>query len=227
MNRVVIALSGMVLAAGFCYGQSSSSAPAPAAIGHGVLFTKVDKTLDSSKLKEGDAVEVEMASGIKLPNGTVVPKGSKLMGHVVASKARSKGDSDSELNVVFDKLNVADGKQLAVKGMLQAVFPPADEVDPGVPGASTSHGGTVAATGEGGGASPGTVPTPDYRPMSDIKSGSNTSSNARADQSRNPEAVGVQGMGNLELKDGVLNSKGKNVKLGGGVRMIVHVDILG
>ena len=39
--------------------------------------------------------------------------------------------------------------------------------------------------------------------------------------------MGVQGMHGLDLNDGVLSSKGKNVKLGDGVRMIVRVDILG
>jgi hypothetical protein len=34
-------------------------------------------------------------------------------------------------------------------------------------------------------------------------------------------------MHGLELKDGVLSSKGKTVKLGGGVRIVVHVDIFG
>jgi hypothetical protein len=37
----------------------------------------------------------------------------------------------------------------------------------------------------------------------------------------------VQGMHDLSLDKGVLTSKGKNVKLGSGVRMIVHVDIFG
>ena len=91
---------------------------------------KVTKTLDSSKLKEGDAVEVETAGSFKLPDGTLVPKGSKLTGHVTAAKARSKGDSDSELTVTFDKLNITSGKQLSIKGAVQAVFPPAEEADP-------------------------------------------------------------------------------------------------
>jgi hypothetical protein len=43
----------------------------------------------------------------------------------------------------------------------------------------------------------------------------------------NPKSVGVQGIHDLQLSDGVLRSKGKQVKLGNGVRMIVHVDILG
>ena len=41
------------------------------------------------------------------------------------------------------------------------------------------------------------------------------------------KATGVQGMDNLQLNNGVLTSKGKNVKLGDGVRMVVHVDIFG
>ncbi len=153
MNRIGIVALSAVFAASFCYGQVAAAAPAqavPAAVGHGVLFTKVDKTLDSSKLKEGDAIEVEMASGIKLPDGTVVPKGSKVMGHIVAAKARSKGDPESQLTVTFDKLNVANGKQLSVKGVVQAVFPAPDEqMDPSVTGAPTT-----AAGGSAGGLAP-------------------------------------------------------------------------
>ena len=109
----------------------------PAAIGHGAFPVKVVKTLDSSKLKEGDNVEVETAGAFKLPDGTLVPKGSKLTGHVTSSKARSKGDSDSQLTVSFDKLNITNGKQLSVKGIVQAVFPPPDE--PMGPNMSTSR----------------------------------------------------------------------------------------
>ena len=49
----------------------------------------------------------------------------------------------------------------------------------------------------------------------------------KVDPAVNPKSMGVQGMHDLELTDGVLSSKGKNVKLGSGVRMIVHVDIFG
>ena len=94
MNRVSIAL--LALAASLCFGQavaSAQSATTPVATGHGAFPVKVTKTLDSSKLKEGDAVEVETAGSFKLPDGTLVPKGSKLTGHVTAAKARSKGDS--------------------------------------------------------------------------------------------------------------------------------------
>ena len=58
MNRIGIVVLGAVLSASFCYGQGSPSAPSQgaAAVGHGAFPVKVIRTLDSSKLKEGDTV---------------------------------------------------------------------------------------------------------------------------------------------------------------------------
>jgi hypothetical protein len=218
MKRIEIAVLGVALAASLCYGQAATSSPAqtaPAAVGHGAFPVKVIKALDSSKLKEGDAVVVETAGSFKLPDGTLVPKGSKLEGQVTEAKARSKGDSDSQLNVSFSKLDIVNGKQLAIKGMVQAVFPPAEEADPQMAGkASGAAGGGYSASGS-------TVGT-----VTNDKSGSNQESSG-GEPAMNPKSVGVQGVHGLELNDGVLSSKGKNVKLSDGVRMIVHVDILG
>src|ERR1700760_3258426 len=98
MNRSGIMVLGMVLAASLCYAQDSTSSSAQGrVVGHGSFPVKVVKTLDSSKLKEGDSVEVATAGAFKLADGTLVPKGTKLTGHITAAKARSKGDSDSEL----------------------------------------------------------------------------------------------------------------------------------
>lgn len=223
MNRAGLAMILVFVAVLACFGQTeaSSQATGPKVIGQGAFPVKVTRTLESGKLKEGEAIEVETSGSFKLPDGTLVPKGSKLAGQVVVSKARAKGDGDSRLTVVFDKLNILNGKQISVKGLVQAVFPPPDQVDPGVPGASTSHGGG------GLGATAGSAPTPDYKPMNDVKNGSNTSSNGHVDPTIDPKSKGVQGMHDFELgSDGALSSGGKRVKLDSGVRMIVHVDIL-
>ena len=217
MKRIGIAVLGVMLAGALCYGQATMSAPAqaaPAATGHGAFPVKVVKALDSSKLKEGDAVVVETAGSFKLPDGTLVPKGSKLEGQVTAAKARSKGDSDSQLNVSFSKLDIVNGKQIPIKGTVQAVFPPAEEATPMMAGKATG----AAGGGYGDSATVGTV--------TNDKSGSNMES-SNSEPAGNPKSVGVQGIHDLDLDNGVLTSKGKNVKLSGGVRMIVHVDILG
>lgn len=216
---VLLPLFAVAISLAQAVAQAAPQAAATA-VGHGAFPVKVIKTLDSSKLKEGDAVELETSGSFKLPDGTLVPKGSKLDGRVTSAKARSKGDPTSELTVTFDKLAVANGKQLTVKGAVQAVFPPPDEVDPGVPGASSHQGGN------GAGLTGGSVPPPDYKPTTDIKIGMNTQS-TQSSTSADPKSVGVHGLDNLQLDDGVLSSKGKSVKLGSGVRIIVHVDILG
>jgi hypothetical protein len=222
MKRICMVVVSAVLAAAFCYGQGSTSAAAPAAVGHGAFPVKVTKTLDSSKLKEGDAVEVETAGSFKLPDGTLVPKGSKLTGHVTAAKARSKGDPDSQLTVTFDKLNITSGKLLSIKGMVQAVFPPQEEQSPNMSTMGTSQGGSMRGSiVGGGGVSPGGTG------ITNTKTGSDTESSSKPEPVADPKSVGVQGIDNLQLNDGVLTSKGKNVKLGNGVRMIVRADILG
>jgi hypothetical protein len=209
MNRLNSLILITLLTVSLCFGQTAT----PAAIGHGAFPVKVTKALDSSKLKEGDAIEVETAGSFKLPDGTLVPKGSKLTGHVVASKSRSKGDSDSQLTLAFDKLAVTNGQQLNVKGAVQAVFPPAEEAQAPDMATAASGGST-----RGGGGGLGT--------MTDVKTGSNTDSPSAPQPAANPNSVGVQGIHGLELSNGVLSSQGKNVKLRNGVRMIVRVDIL-
>jgi hypothetical protein len=216
MNRVGIAL--IALGASLCFGlalASAQQATTPVPTGHGPLPVKVTKTLDSSKLKEGDAFEVETAGSFKLPDGTLVPKGSKIAGHVVAAKARSKGDPDSELTLSFDKLDISGGKQLSLKGDVQAVYPPAEEpTGPNMATAGTSQGGSGA-----GGSSAGVG-------ITNANNGSNMESSG-GQYAMDMKFTGVQGLHDLTLDNGILKSKGKNVKLGGGVRMVVRADILG
>jgi len=225
MSRVGLGLLGILLVAAVSFGQTSNAPQdAAKAVGRGSIFVKVSKTLDSSKVKEGDAFEVETTSGFKLPDGTVVPKGSKLSGHVVAAKARSKGDADSQLTLAFDKLNAANGKQMPVKGDVQAVFPPAENpTGPNMSTAGTSQGGSM-----GGGGSPGSAPVnPGGIGITNGKSGSDMSAGGHGEPTMTPQSTGVQGMDSLQLDNGVLTSKGKNVKLNGGVRLVVRAEFLG
>ena len=216
MKLCGIVLLGILLGSTLSHGQAASAAAqAGAAVGHGSFPAKVSKTLDSSKLKDGDSFEVETAGSFKLADGTLVPKGSKISGHVTTSKARSRGDSDSQLTLVFEKLSVAGGKQLSIKGEVQAVYPPADEpMGPNMATAGTSQGGSGAGGGSGGVG------------ITNSKSGSNMETSG-GQSAMDMKYNGVQGMHDLSLDNGILTSKGKNVKLNGGVRLVVRADILG
>jgi hypothetical protein len=220
MNRAVSVFFPLILA--FCWaagqvtGHSSQASPSatPQLIGHGVLFAKVTTPLDSSKLKEDDTIEVEINQLAKLKDGTMLPKGSKLIGRVLRSSARSRGDLQSLLILAFRRLDLPDGKQFLLKGTLQAVFPKPDPaVDSSIAGAAT----TAAGGGIDGGV--GLV--------TDARSGSDSSSNNHAQPVATPQSVGVQGIDDLHLDKGVLTSQKKHVKLERGTQMIVRVEIFG
>src|ERR1019366_7440730 len=69
-----------------------TTTPAGAAKGHGVMPVELTKSLDSKKLKEGDPVTGRIAADLRMKDGTAIPRGSKVTGHVTEAKARSKGE---------------------------------------------------------------------------------------------------------------------------------------
>jgi len=218
MKQFGIACLSILFLVSLSIGQVSSVAPAQAAshiVAQGSFAVKVLKGLDSSKLKEGDIVQLETAGSFKLVNGSLVPKGTKVEARVVMSKARSKGDPESQLSLAFSKIGVGE-KEIMINGSVQAVYPPAEEPEgPNMATAGTSQGGSM------GGVSPGGIG------ITNAKTGSNMESSSTSQAVINLKASGVQGMRGLSLDNGAITSKGKDVKLGGGVRMVVHADFLG
>ena len=90
---------------------------------------------------------------------------------------------------------------------LAAVFPPLDQEDQRVLGIPPSGGATGFS--------------------SDVRAGSKLESDQNGEVVMTTESVGVVGTHNLELEhDGSLKSKGKSVKWGANVRMIVRAAFL-
>lgn len=149
------------------------------------INAELDKSLDSKKAKAGDSVTARTTEAVKEDGRVVLPKGSKLSGHVTRASARGKGDNDSTLGVLFDRAELKGGQEMAVQLTLQALAAPsgatpiggddlqgmgspgssvsagsAGRANPGAPvgGAVSGAGGTVArTTGDVSGAADSTV----------------------------------------------------------------------
>src|SRR5258708_3297391 len=63
----------------------------------------VNGSIDSKKAKVGDLVTARTTEALNSEGKIVVPKGSKLLGHVTEASARSKGDTESAVGIKFDK----------------------------------------------------------------------------------------------------------------------------
>ena len=109
--------------------STSSSTPAPvnAANNSGSISsgTKIDATLatslDAKRSKPGDDVEVRTEEDIKQDGKVVLKKGTHLVGHVTQAQARAKGQTQSQLGIVFDHAVLKNGEEVPFNASIQAL----------------------------------------------------------------------------------------------------------
>lgn len=89
--------------------------------------------LDSKSAKAGDSVIVKTVQSMKTADGTEIPKGSKLLGHVTAVQAHSEASQNSEVAIQFDHVELKGGQSLAVYSIIQSVSPPGSEMAASAP----------------------------------------------------------------------------------------------
>src|SRR6267143_5436239 len=97
-------------------GQTNASLGSGAAIN-----AELTAPVDSKKAKPGDPVAGRTTEPTKSNGKTVIPKGSKLMGHVTQASSRAKGDSESTLGIVFDKAILKNGQEVPLNVAIQAL----------------------------------------------------------------------------------------------------------
>jgi hypothetical protein len=68
------------------------------------LAGELQNTIDVRKAKVGDQVLLKTTQAVKSGGRTVVPKGSRLVGHVTEVAQKGKGNSESRVGILFDRL---------------------------------------------------------------------------------------------------------------------------
>src|SRR5258708_22072880 len=79
------------------------------------------KPLDANKNKVGDEVVAKTTHDVKSGGRLIVPKGSKLIGHVTEVKAHSKDQATSELGIAFDHAVLKNGTEMPLTLGIQAI----------------------------------------------------------------------------------------------------------
>lgn len=149
-------------------GQSSAN------LSSGTAFNAtLSKRIDTRKNKPGDPVTAKTTQATKSNGEVVIPKGSKLVGHVTETKARAKGESESALGIVFDKAVLKNGQEIPLNVAIQALAASQtaansslvqDDLSAGggavggaTAGGRASGGGVLGGVGSTAGATAGTV----------------------------------------------------------------------
>src|SRR5437867_1469710 len=101
---------------------SAQNAQANGSLASGTAFNAaLSSPIDSKKCKPGDAVNAHTTEAVKSEGKTVIPKGSKLVGHVTQASARAKGEAESSLGVVFDKAILKNGEEIPLSVAIRAL----------------------------------------------------------------------------------------------------------
>ena len=143
---VLIAALGLLAPAPItCAQQDSRPAgskenPSPSQLENGtILYLELSKTVDAKKAKIGDRVSALLLTDVVSHGKIVVRRESKLIGHVTEAQAHTKDNPESRLGIVFDRILVKHGPEIALSSMLLAVRPSA-RLQTEAPPTEGSHG---------------------------------------------------------------------------------------
>jgi len=149
--------------------QTTAPAPSPADMRE-VKGELVDK-FDSKNAKTGDSVVVKVTSSVKTSDGTEIPKGSKLLGHVTAVQPHGQANPNSQVVLDFDQAQLKGGQTMPIRSEIQSLSPPGDanpatassmpmESAPAAPSAGAGAPGSSGSTSGGAQAQMPSQPTP-------------------------------------------------------------------
>jgi hypothetical protein len=139
--------------------STSSSTPTPVNTGSNSASladgSKIDATLatslDAKRSKPGDDVEARTEEDIKQDGKVVLKKGTHLVGHVTQVQARAKGQTESQLGIVFDHAVLKNGQEVPFSATIQALASAESTAS------ASSGAGDMMASGGGMGAMQGSA----------------------------------------------------------------------
>jgi hypothetical protein len=135
------------------YGAATAQAgQPPATIQATRIAAELAKKIDSKDAKVGDEVVAKTTAEAQLSNGTKLPRGSKLVGHVTDVQAKSHDNPDSHLTFAFDHAVLKDGHDVPILAMMRSIAAPA-------PVAASSGSDDIMAGGGMQGARGGGAPS--------------------------------------------------------------------
>ena len=204
-----------------------------------VIPVQLTKTVDAKKAKTGDQVVATVTMDMKSNSGDlIVPKDTKILGHVTEAQARNKEQKESQLGIAFDHA-VVKGNEAALPMSIQAIIAP-PKTSPeaaagggGTPEAPSSPSPNAGMSGGQGGRSPsGSSQSAQQSAPPDNSGASESAPQAGARPPITGNTQGVIGMDNVRLENNaqnatqgsVVTSEKNNVKIEKGTMMLLRVS---
>ena|GEM_PF-1780930 len=198
------------------------------------VSAELTKGIDSKKARVGDEINAKTTSPAKLPDGTDLPKGTKLVGNVVDVTAKSKEQKNSHLVLALNRVVLKDGHEVPIRSAVTSVTAPANapmDMSSGGGGMGGAAAPSASAGSAGGsGSSAGASPAPSAPAMSSDAGSSQAQSAQGAMLKNSQDRVAVGNKPNVMLSApttpesaGVLDAAGENISLDSGTKLTLNV----
>ena len=149
--------------------------------------------LDARNAKVGDRVILKTTEKVQTSDGTVIPRGTRLVGHITHVQMRDSSHAVSQLAIAFDRAELKNGQSLAIYTLIRGVNPspdvmamnnasPMSAVDDPLSGGNPSGGAGGGRGGRGGGGQSGVLGSATQKTSATTSSvGDRTGATANAD----------------------------------------------
>ena len=95
-----------------------------------MIPVQLTQTIDAKKAKPGDEVVAKVTMDLKTNSGEViVPKDTKVVGHVTEAQARSKEQKESQVGIAFDRAVLKDGEVSLPMSIQAVIAPPSNDAN--------------------------------------------------------------------------------------------------
>jgi hypothetical protein len=202
--------------------------------------------IDSSTAKTGDNVAVKTRGSVKTADGTEIPKGCTLTGHVVAVRA-SGGQQTAQVVLDFDRAELKGGQTLPIHTEIESISPAGGA---GPTDAADAMNDSNAIAGPGSSSMPAAGASPAAGPQGVPNAAATNPAYGAAGSAARPGTI-VSRNGNIAIRttsipgvllannapgqqdprmaqaSGILLSAKKEVKLDGGTELVLGVASTG
>lgn len=203
--------------------QTSAQQPQIQAASLNAEFTK---GIDTKKAKTGDEVNAKTTADARLPDGTDLPKGTRLAGNVVEVTPKSKERKNSHLVFSLNRAVTKEGKEVPIHAAVTSVTGPAMAQSLDMP--SPSSGGMTPSSSSGSGSTPAPAPSRSM-PTSSVSSDAPAQQAAMLKSAQ--DRVPVANMPDVVLSApttpesaGVLDAQNQNINITSGTKFTVNVS---
>jgi hypothetical protein len=82
---------------------------------------ELEGKLDSKTAKAGDRVVLKTTDKVQTADGTVIPRGSRLVGHVTEVRPYDKEHGSAQMAIAFDRAELKNGQSIAIYTLIRGV----------------------------------------------------------------------------------------------------------